>query len=428
MKKPDPQPALALAFRAVSDERGTTLQLRAKSNLRINGAVPSDAARELFFGRARHLCATLGNIHPNLPKGTIHSSTLDGLESIIKILDLRETRNVPNLAVDTVEGSLAILGGPVANLHARLIMGCGGLSPLLGVELPVRFDINLQDTPQNRLETEPWRVVVGDRTSSSECLVITSLPTPSASDRVTIFSGLHGAGTRAVDLVLKNERLLERLRRETRGLAAWQSIIEVQSDDQELPISIGDHRSFEINLNQVSKGYDLRNRLFLSAADIHQLLGMSPPSGPINVSDPYATSMENVEWLDDHRLPKGEGRGKTIPGDRRLTRSDPPTPERRADLPVTFEPRFENEGLMNMAGPESTGRPRRRWGRPPMPDSSVKLSNRTSIMFSDHDLTMIEAIIDATGAASVSQVIRDALRRDFARLGENQRKSKSKAK
>lgn len=420
---PGGHPAIALAFRS-SLRSGRPRVLEVRTGLKTPNlgerSPPSDLGKLLFFGTARQLEATLGGIHPHLPKGAIHDSTSYGLESLIRRLDLGQVRDAPELASETIGGSAAILGGPVANLHARLIIGCDGISPLFGVPLPVGFDCS-GIAPGTSGNDEPWRVIVDGRTSENECLVITSLPMDSSSDRLTIFSGLHGAGTRAIDLVLSDTPLMELLYRDTRHLLAWQCIVEVRPRNLEFPDSLGLYRVFEItNINFEDPNNLLRANLLLTESRIIELIRLLPPSHEIDFSDSVATGF--VLNLQSHRLAKMLGRGITPLGKFPKSQSsttDPGGPKRRSGDRSALGPLHNREANMKFANEgesQQAKQTRRRWGRPPKPKNDASLTRRLQVMVSSRDLEMIETIIELSGVASMGQVVRDAIHREHERV------------
>lgn len=416
-------PAIALAFRSsLQSGQPRILEVRSGLNVTDQGErLPSsDLGKLLFFGTARQLSATLGGIHPHLPKGTIHESTSYGLQSLISRLDLGKLRDTTQLASEMIEGSAAILGGPVANLHARLVMGCGGVSPLFGVPLPVGFDCSSIATSTSD-NYEPWRVAVDGRTSQNECLVITCVPMDRSSDRLTIFSGLHGAGTRAIDLVLTDAPLMEQLYRDTRHLLAWQAIIEVRARDIEFPESLGLYRVFEItNINFDDPNNLVRANLLLTESRIMELVRLLPPRHEIDFTDAAATGIVN---LQSYKLAKVLGRGIVAQGKfpkSHASKTDPGRPKRRAGDRSALGPLHNREANMNLASEKSEGQEtkqtRRRWGRPPKPKSDASLSHRLQIMVSSRDIEMIETIIELSGVASMGQVVRDAIHREHERV------------
>ena len=88
--------------------------------------------------------------------------------------------------------------------------------------------------------------MIDGRSSEAKSLVITSLPLNSDRERLTIFAGLHGAGTRAIEKVLNDPPLIDKIHREIRHLLAWQAVIQVHARNSEVPKSIGHYRVFEI--------------------------------------------------------------------------------------------------------------------------------------------------------------------------------------
>src|SRR5437764_7270945 len=101
-------------------------------------------ARSVLFGNSKYISGVLGYVHPFFAQGTIHPSTSDGLNSLIRRLPFGgiEPVSPDELTTNVLLGSIAILGGPVANAHARLIFGTTGISPLLGIPLPLMFDVS----------------------------------------------------------------------------------------------------------------------------------------------------------------------------------------------------------------------------------------------------------------------------------------------
>lgn len=421
------KPAIALAFRSFLQSGGPRM-LEVRSGLNVANPAESlgssDLSKLLFFGSARQLSATLGGIHPNLPKGMIHGSTTDGLRSLISHLDLGTARDVPHLASETIEGSAAILGGPVANLHARLVLGCGGASPLFGVQLPIEFDCSGASCETD--SDEPWQVVVDGRTSQNECLVLTSLPMDRGSERLTIFSGLRGAGTRAIDLLLKDAHLIERLYRDTRNLLAWQAIIEVRARDTQFAESLGLYRVFEIsNINFDDARNVVRPNLMLNDDRILELVRLLPPKDEIDFSDVTATGIAN---LHSYKLQKLLRRGTVSRVSKSLSSTnDPGRLTRQPGDRLAPEPLHHEEVEMNLTSDKRGSREikqmRRQQGRPPKVKSDASLTRRLQILLSDRDIEAIEAIMEASGVTSMGQVIRDAVHKEFERLAAKKSKA-----
>lgn len=421
--------AVTLAFRsALRPAGGRQLDVNSLLKLRsVQGPGGDRDAPELsslvFFGATRQLSATLGEAHPNLPRGTVHSSTSDGLQSLVRHLSLGEPRAVPKLAAETIDGSAAVFGGPVANLHSRLFMGCGGPSPLFGTILPVTFNCAV---PLADYQFEPWQVVVDGRSSSNECLVITSFPMGNGSDRLTIFAGLHGAGTRAIDLVLRDVSLLERLYRETRNFLAWQALIEVHARDFEKPLSIGHFRIFEIsNVDFGVMGDLVRASLLFDESRTDELLHMLPTNKNIDRKDPVATG---ITRLSDYAKTRRRAMLQTS-GQKSVPINDLSTAERlnsRSGIGAAIEPLFREEASMQSPAKTDPSSNARRWGRPPKPKSDTSLLRRLTVMVSDQDMAMVEALMKETGVASWGQAVRDSIKRDYERLITKKPISKSK--
>jgi hypothetical protein len=399
MTQVSPDSALALAFRTSNIEGAGTRKVEVTTTLKnqlsaatneIKATEGSDLGRLLFLGPSMQLSATLGRIHPRLRKGQIHPSTSDALRGLIKGLRLGEICSVPQIQVNKLDGSAVILGGPVANLHARLIMGCGGPSPLFGTRLPVTFDC-LSGLKEAKLEAEPWKVVVENRTLSRECLVLTSLPMDNG-DKLTIAAGLHGAGTRALAWLLKDEKMLEQILKKTNRFVGWQAVVEVAAKDTETPLGIGDASVYEIrNVDFDSSKIPIRSRLFLEETEIETLLGMLPQT--IDLSDSSATGMViPFRGHKSQRTPIAAGsasRPKHHSGDATSMRKT--KVQKHDQIAVKQDERVQR------------GRPAK--GQPP----SVRL-HQFPVNLSEADHQRLGEIVDAIGSISRAEVIRQAIR------------------
>lgn len=219
--------------------------------------------RKVLFGESNRLSGRIGLHHP-FYDGRAHPSTIDGLNSLVGRLCLGEIQG-REIDPDIREGSAVVLGGPVSTWEARLIFGKGETSPLIGVPLPFSFEYRDQMVEAIQSRIEPWELVVeGARTPSvKECCIVTVLPM-GAGDRIVNIAGLHGAGTRAIDFVLRDGRLLETIERQTRGLVGWQLFVEVHSTHDETPIGLRDVQVREIRgADFDSLRYSARNKLFI---------------------------------------------------------------------------------------------------------------------------------------------------------------------
>lgn len=195
--------------------------------------------RLVLFGKSRSVSGRLGLIHPFF-QGQANPSTLEGLDSLVGRLCLGGLKSVRDFELQVYEGSAVVSGGPVSTHEARLIFGTGGASPLLGVSLPFSFRYWDRIDEAVKSRTEPWELVVDGVAAPGvkECLIVTVLPMGDK-DKIVSIAGLHGAGTRAIDLVLKNQELLEKIERESRFFVGWQLFVEVESRGGEKPLNIG---------------------------------------------------------------------------------------------------------------------------------------------------------------------------------------------
>jgi hypothetical protein len=73
-------------------------------------------------------------------------------------------------------------------------------------------------------------------------------------DKIIVFGGTHGPGTRAVDLLFRDEPNLRRLLAASRGMPYWQALLEVDQiyheNDVDIPMSLSPNIHFypiEIN-------------------------------------------------------------------------------------------------------------------------------------------------------------------------------------
>lgn len=420
--------AIALAFTSSlglrqegsrSLDLNSILTIRGRPHLQQDNSI-APLCFQLFFGASRRLSATLGGIHPGLPKGKIHPSTKDGLQSLIRHLELGAPNHVNRLAAEKLIGSAAILGGPVANLHARLVMGCNGPSPLFGKYLPIHFYC----PTASRNDDAPWEIVVDGRRSPKECLLITSVPMSAQKDRLTIFAGLHGAGTRAIELVLKDPSLLERMERQTRNLHAWQAIIAVESRNKIIPMSLGDLKIAEISAIDFDNPTNhICDRLVLGEENINKLIALLPPRHQIDFTDPAVTGIDKIINIEDYKSTQ-----QNIPDILEIGMARAPTSPRnlgrlisRSEAGAVDEPLYPKEAHMNKPKEIGEAWPRRRLGRPPKEKNKMSLTKSLLITLSERDVEMINEIMGITGVASMAQVIRDSIRMNHRSLVDENR-------
>jgi hypothetical protein len=205
-------------------------------------------------------------------------------------------------ASEPPRGSVALIGGPVSNIYARRILGVGRGSPLLSVLsprdahiLPITFDLiePIRTKRFVRLDEvigpEPdWPLIVeGQRIESApgtDNLLITSLPNVysefyEANNRIVVISGAHEAGTRALELLLLHDEMLNRLLAQTEDLPGWQALIPVTEVEGERPLTLGKESVFPVSADFRSLHDRLRSRSFLDGLgpddDLTRLIGDS---------------------------------------------------------------------------------------------------------------------------------------------------------
>jgi hypothetical protein len=231
---------------------------------------------------------------------------------------------------------------------------------------------------------------------------------------LTIFAGLHGAGTQAVDLVLGDRALLDRLYRDTRHLLAWQAVIEVHAIDMQTPKSLGGCKVFEIaGVDFFDPKRILSNQLIVDDRQISELIDMLPSDDFIDASDPFRTSIINI---NEYKLRNSKHRGNIIKArnPKKDQQRDLGVLTRHSDDSVVPEPPLNQEVYMDIAKPSAR---RARFGRPRKGDNNELFSKRLQIVLSERDVQSIEAIMTATGAATMSEVIRAAIDKERERLG-----------
>lgn len=204
---------------------------------------------------------------------TITNPTKDALFSVFSHLG-GTPENMTDLNTSgpaIIDGGLLLLGGPVPNPVSRSILGDGSGSPIFQealskkVRLPISFaNINsIKTGPGNRPE---YQVLVNDNPLPAEkgtdYLVITSMPniyssTYALGDRLFNIAGLHGGGTRAIDLVLQQDFLGKLYKdvtesSELRSAPAWQAIIrvELKTDNNNLPNKIIGCKTYRVKLDE----------------------------------------------------------------------------------------------------------------------------------------------------------------------------------
>jgi len=194
----------------------------------------ANLARNVLFRSSHELSGKVGDIHPFFKRGVPHPANLDGMDKVIGRLCLGRIKPVKKLMLEE-RGSALIFGGPVSSLEARLLFG-----PLLGAALPVSFQYADKLDEATATRTEPWELLIDGIPARGleDALVITALPVDQK-DWLIDVAGVRAPGTLAIDLVLRDEPMLDQLYRQTRHLQGWQAVAEVVLDDSKTaPVSV----------------------------------------------------------------------------------------------------------------------------------------------------------------------------------------------
>jgi hypothetical protein len=241
-------------------------------------------------------------------------------------------------------------------------------------------------------------------------------------DRLTIFSGLHGAGTRAIDLVFRDQRLLERIYQRTKRLLGWQTVIQVTAKNTHTPESVGDFTTFELTgIDFDHPKSHVRNHLQLDQKRIKNLIEMLPPNEEVDLSDSSITGL--VIELEEHDFWKRRFHRKTRkelsrPGAKpSASESRGPVRSRRApssrmhsDSTYGRHTAEISTNRTDIAAAKSTMVVKRRPGRPPKEKSDATLTHRFALLLSEEDIARVNSIMQREGLGSMGQAIRDAIR------------------
>jgi hypothetical protein len=226
-----------------------------------------DLAFKFLFGESKTQYYVPSVNNPYNPIQGITPPTRDALTGIFSRLGLskQQLREVNDPCTPTLDGSLLLLGGPVANIFTRQIMGTGRGSPLFSraqgkpIELPLTFAnvvserIGVGHRPEYQIAVR-GKPLSGLERSDCDFLLLTSMPNVFSphygvfGHRIMVIAGWHGAGTRSIELVLKDAKLLAELSRKGGAYQGWQAIVKVSKVDGAVgkPIQIGEHNLFEI--------------------------------------------------------------------------------------------------------------------------------------------------------------------------------------
>ena len=226
-----------------------------------------ELAYRLFFGdsETQYYVPSINNPYSTI-KG-ITAPTGDALTFLFKHFGFgpEKFRPLTDPRTSKFDGSIMLLGGPVANVFSRQLMGTGAGCPLFShvhskpISLPISFDnvVSSETGAGNRPQYEiriAGRKLDGLDSADCDFLVLTSIPNVFSpgyglfEHRITVAAGWHGAGTRAIGLILSQPKFLAQLHEKTKGLAAWQALIKVGSINREtgVPAKIGEWAAFEI--------------------------------------------------------------------------------------------------------------------------------------------------------------------------------------
>ena len=258
-----------------------------------------DLAKRVFFGSNGHfkvvpafqeLPPLLGELRPQYEMTKPTKDAVRSLENLVHLSKghIELARTIP---AHDLDGNLFLLGGPMRNMPVRALMGeCGTSSSFVHnksrrpLRLPLHFDIrssvsNSAESHERVYRSEftgaPLRPNVGVWTGASyempdldeqgrpteDYVVVTSMPNIfsrkalDAGHRVVAFSGTHGVGTRAIELLLRKEEILAEFNRLNSKHHGWQTVIYVDGveDGGVTPTSIRD----DVNAHEIH--FDFHN-------------------------------------------------------------------------------------------------------------------------------------------------------------------------
>lgn len=241
-----------------------------------------ELGRRFLFGDNDQFSAAPGLGKPFYPTQKIHPGARAQLDSITSRLRLDDNvRTVESLNASRPVGDWISLSGPINNLFARNLLGTGGPSPLFCLVAPlrkatppVRFDISkhLARGPGETLRRD-WELVVQDgeaekRFGDGEYLLVTSIPDPyQPSGRTVNLASMFPPGAMAIDLLLQDWRLMERILKATKDYAGWQALIPVGiANDQ--PIRLEEPTIFQLSIDfEKLRDVVIKRNLFGSSTD-----------------------------------------------------------------------------------------------------------------------------------------------------------------
>jgi hypothetical protein len=124
-------------------------------------------------------------------------------------------------------------------------------------------------------------------------------------------------GGLAIDLVLKNPRLLERLRRKTLNYQGWQVLIPVTKVVDGIPREIGEERIFQIKVDFDRLRSMLKGRPFLSDPRFPEKEALFGLAAAYRRAD---VTLDRVEGFTEQEEPlAGRGKPETLPSKTQTT-------------------------------------------------------------------------------------------------------------
>jgi hypothetical protein len=221
----------------------------------------SEFVRDLFLPAPSPIKIIPGTHHYGF-RDKVHPDDLQAAQSLTalsrELFAPKRLEKVPGLVpTSNLEGTLVLVGGTTSNAASRLVLEYkqiereeDGFDQVSDPAVRLRFmpeaDRKHALVQIARGDTEPdWGVldaVTGERFGIdrdaqqrpvTDYLVVTVLPnfltahSFARGEKIVIFGGLHGAGTKASALLLEDADLLNRIRASVKEATAWQALIKV---------------------------------------------------------------------------------------------------------------------------------------------------------------------------------------------------------
>jgi hypothetical protein len=320
----------------------------------------AELGRQFLFRGSNNIYGIPAVIDPSTQSSSIPQSHKTAINSIVRRLRLFGQIEIKDVTPPP-DGSVILLGGPVANYYSRLVLGQGFGSPLLSLvgaqdSLPVVFHLGYQPTDLGRpTKKSDWHLVVQGKLISEpqEFLLIHSMPNPYSltPERLVVIGGRHGHGTEAIDFVLRDARLLEKLARQTNDLPAWQALIPVTVGDQG-PTSVGDCTIFELSYDFARLGKLLETTPFLSDSEQTAFVPAWPATSGLQpeVAKQSFNRLESTLSNGAARTGSSSGSAPAVPPTADTSMSKPDrASELLKDLPEWVRQRLSAEGVQRAA-------------------------------------------------------------------------------